>query len=287
MRQDLNSVVLVCPDNDAESRLILIMAFKLGMKVIRSGQGHGAKLEKERGGIIPLIQAVGGRQVWIVEMPGQDVERQLLDLRMEVIIIDHHAYGRLDRSRDSRGSKRPSSLSQFMKLLHIDRDAITRMGLDPVIVQGVSIMDARFVQGLREEGFSLEERRRVMAFIREYSMAGNPFFERAEIAAKDAWEKRVQWNDYIVVRSTAEVGIRGAVSAITIQEDCDTHPFILDDAGRGELFVQNVRPSVVERLMSAFENDCPFTFGTGNCWGVNNRDNGTHVTLQSIMEVLA
>lgn len=73
MRQDLNSVVLVCPDNDAESRMILLLAYRFGMIVIRSGQAHGATLERERGDIHTLIDATLNNEVWIVEMPGHEI----------------------------------------------------------------------------------------------------------------------------------------------------------------------------------------------------------------------
>lgn len=286
MRRDLSFVTLVCPDNDAESRLILLLAYRLGMTVIRSGQGLGATLERERGDLLPLIDAAGGTEVWIVEIPGVDVEKRLSSLGFEVVIIDHHLYGTLDRSRDATGTLLPSSLEQFLTLTGITPYDLTNWGFDPVVVRGVAIMDARFVQGLREEGFTLPEIRRVLDFRRECARAGFPDFDKAEAAAKEAWSKREVVGRYIVVRSDADVPVRGAVCERSIYDNLDTHPILIVDKGGVEIFVQNVDPEVTGRLMSAFADSHVFTFGGGRCWGINNTRGNTQYTLDDIIAVL-
>jgi hypothetical protein len=277
-------VVLVCPDNDPESRLILLLAYRMQMCVIRSGQGLGATLERERGDIVELIKTTLRPKVWIVEIPGQEIEARLQDAGLEVVIIDHHSYGDLDRSRSSDGSLLPSSLDQFMTLANVDDARLRTWGFDPIVVHGIAIMDARFVQGLREEGFTHEHICRVLDFRRDCSRAGFPDFDKAEAAAREAWRVRRTVADYNVVVGTSEVSIRGAVSTITIYEDCDTKPLIVVDKGGAEIFVHNVDPSVVDVLRSAFPNG--FTFGTGRCWGVNNARSGTTCTLDHILGVL-
>ncbi len=286
MRRDLSFITLVCPDNDAESRLILLLAYRLGMRVIRSGQGMGATLERERGDIHALINATGGTEVWIVEMPGVEIERRLSSLGFEVVVIDHHMYGPLDRSRGGDGKLLPSSLEQFMTLTGVTADDLVGWGFDPVVVRGIAIMDAQFVQGLREEGFTLPEIHRVLDFRRECARAGFPDFDKAEAAARDAWADHKIVGDYIVVASTSEVPIRGAVATLTIYMNCDTQPLVIVDKGGAEIFVQNVAPAVVVRLMATFADAKPFTFGNGRCWGLNNRKVGTRYTLNDILTVL-
>ena len=289
MRQGLQNVVLVCPDNDAESRMILLLAYelcsRLGMVIIRSSQAHGATLDREPGGIVDLIHATGKHEVWIVEIPGVQIEEALDHNGMEVVIIDHHTYGELDRSKDADGQMLPSSLHQFLKLADIRPHELTRNGFKPRLVRGVGILDARFAQGLRAEGYSLEEIREVLDFRRDHAMAGNPDFKKAQEAARGSWENRQHLDEYTIVRSNTDISIRGAVSTITIYEDCDTQPLIVEEYEATEIFVQNVDPSVVSLLKSAIPEG--FTFGEGRCWGVNNKRSGTTYTLDHILGVLS
>lgn len=285
MRQYLSDIVLVCPDNDAESRLILLLAYRLGMTVIRSGQGLGATLERERGSLLGLILATGRPEVWIVEIPGPQIEERLRQAGIEVVIIDHHTYGELDRSRGSSGEVLPSSLEQFLHLTGVDEKQLTTWGYDPIVVHGIAIMDARFVQGLREAGYTHSQICDVLDYREECARAGFPDFDKAQAAAHQAWQERRQINGYTCVVSCATVPIRGAISTITIYRNCDTQPLIVVDKNGAELFVQNVEPAIVERLMAAFPMG--FTFGSGRCWGVNNARSRTTCTLDGILNVLS
>lgn len=287
MRQDLQNVVLVCPDNDAESRMILLIAYRLGMCVIRSGQAHGATLERERGGIVELVQATGKREAWIVEMPGLSVEKALHQHGIRVILIDHHSYSDLDRTRDNYGRLLLSSLQQFLDRTQVNDDDLVRWGMNPRTVRGIGIFDAKFVQGLREADYTQEDIREVMNFRREHAVAGNPNFEAAERAAREAWNARRVVNGFIVVESKdLTVKIRGAVSEITILENCDTKPFILVDRGGEEVFVQNVDPRIVNKLMDNIKGQT-FSFGSDRCWGVNNLKGGTHFGVEDIFFALS
>ena len=286
MRQIRKPIVaLVCPDNDPESRLILLIAYRLGMTVIRSGQGLGATLDRERGDLMELILSTGCRNVWIVEIPGPEIEARLRENGLNVKIIDHHTYGNLNRSQGPDGNPLPSSLEQFLILIGLDDRDLTALGLDPVVVRGIAIMDARFVQGLREEGFTHNEICRVLDFRERCSRAGNPDFDQAQASALLAWKNRRRVGSYNVVDSKAVVSIRGAVSTITIYKNCDTEPLIVVDKLGEEIFVHNVDPSVVVQLRSAFPEG--FTFGTGRCWGVNNKKSRTRYTLDHILGVLS
>lgn len=283
--RDISNVVLVCPDNDAESRMILLIAYDAGMCVIRSGQGHGATLERERGSICDLIRATEKKEAWIVEMPGVEIEQSLRWRGIKVVIIDHHSYGNLDRSHDKNGNPLPSSLEQLLKLMRIDDRYLKRRAFDPTLVYGVGIMDARFVNGLREAGFTHDEIVDVLNFRRECARAGFPDFDKAEEAARKAWDASRMENGYIVVESDSEIPIRGAVAENTIDEDLDKHPIIISDRNGNQIFVQNVDPSLVAKLMQAIKGHT-FSFGEGRCWGVDNVRGDTEYVLSDIMNVL-
>jgi hypothetical protein len=282
---DPTNVTLVCPDNDAESRIILLIAYRLGLCVIRSGQGLGATLHDERGNIVQLIIATGKSDVWVVEMPSVHYEARLEGAGVTLTIIDHHTYGELDRSHDEEGHPLPSSLEQFIALTGVTDEQLQSWGLDPIVVRGIGIMDARFVQGLREEGFSHNEICRVLDFRCMCAEEGNPHFVEASREASYAWSRRETVSGFLVVCSTSQVGIRGAVSTFSIYGELDTHPIIIVDKNGREIFVQNIDSTVVEVLRTAFPEG--FTFGTGRCWGVNNAKSRTSYTLDQLLGVLS
>lgn len=283
---DPTKVCLVCPDNDAESRLILLIAYRLGLCVIRSGQGLGATLEREHGNILELIQATGCPEVWIVEIPGPEVEQKIRDSGLSLTIIDHHVYGELDRSRGADGNLLPSSLEQFLTLTDLTFDRLATWGFDPIVVGGIAIMDTRFVQGLREEGFTQEEICRVLDFRRACARANFPDFDKMVSTANHAWRNRTVIGDYIVVRSYGNLPIRGIVYELSIYDQLDTRPIIIVQKSGDEIFVQNIDVSVTKRLMTTFDGDHIFHFDQGRSWGVNNVHTRYKIPLNHILWVL-
>ena len=67
-------VILICPDNDPESHMILLLAEKMGMATLRSKQKRGATLDKEEN-IVDRVVSAEKSEVWIVEMPGLELEK--------------------------------------------------------------------------------------------------------------------------------------------------------------------------------------------------------------------
>ena len=52
-----------------------------------------------------------------------------------------------------------------------------------------------------------------------------------------------------------------------------------------KITVQNVEPDVIEKLKTNIKGKT-YTFGTGRCFGVNNADQRTRVTLEQIFGAL-
>src|SRR3989338_4178592 len=127
--------VLVVPPNDPEAVLISKIAKALEIPRIKSGQPHGASLDKEPK-ILQKIREGGWERVVVVEMPGPKIEKRLREKGIEVVIIDHHRYDKLDRAVDPKtGKLLPSSLEQFLKILCITDQQLRTAGFDPKLVK--------------------------------------------------------------------------------------------------------------------------------------------------------
>src|SRR3990167_2127381 len=110
------TTLLIVPPNDPEAVLIHQIAKAMGLLIHRSPQPHGATLNKEKN-IVETVRASKAKRAAIVVMPGVKTEEKIKKLGVEVIIIDHHQYTDLDRSRDPKtGKSLPSSMYQFLKL---------------------------------------------------------------------------------------------------------------------------------------------------------------------------
>lgn len=61
---------------------------------------------------------------------------------------------------------------------------------------------------------------------------------------------------------------------------------MIENEGRG-VYVQNVDPSVVDRLRAAFgEPHNTFTFGAGRCWGADSTKKGEWLDPQRVFDFL-
>lgn len=292
MAIDPSQIVLVCPDNDLESRTILRLAYKLGMHVIRSMQNKGATLQKEPGGVVDLINATQAEHVWIVEIPGVEIEEQLRANGLNVVVIDHHDYGMLLRSRASDGSRLPSSLEQFLQLAGIDDELMVQWGLNPRIVRGIGILDALFVRGLREADYSqgviniildLSARyARARAVTSEYGIEG---WDRQQSVGKDAWKNRELVDGVIVVTSDSDIPIRGVVSYLSIYDGLDEHPMAISSCGGSRVYLLNVEPETADKVRHHFADARSYTFGSGRCVGLDNNWRGTHYTPRDLIAI--
>lgn len=285
MAADLSNVVLVCPNNDTESHLILALAAHLNLCVIQSDQPHGAKLDREPH-LISKIKTINPDEVWIVEIPGPSVESALRYFGFSVKIIDHHTYGSLDRAHDESGTLLPSSLEQFLALTQISDQELSEWGFDPVVVRGIGIMDACFVQGLRDADYSLDEIRRVLEYGRENARGSFDRFDEAEAEALRVWNERKQQDGFWILQSHHELPLRGPISYRMIYEGCDTDPFILQHRCGNKIAVQNVSPELATHLLRHFSDALPYAFGTKRNVGIDNTKRGTNYTIEDVLTAI-
>lgn len=129
--RNLSNVSLICPSNDLESKTILQIARRLGMDVRVSCQSWGARLENEPA---ENLEGLKG-EVWIVEIPGPQIEDQLKLEGKKVTVIDHHFYKGMDRFKEK------SSLEQFAEMCdyQLSEEAM-----------GYSVNDRAYIWGLAE-----------------------------------------------------------------------------------------------------------------------------------------
>lgn len=266
---DLRHVLLYDVDNDAESRLIFLIALAAGITTIRSTQPHGASLERENG-VLDLVRASRKTTVWTVELPGLATENQLRRHGFHVEIIDHHTYGGLDRVHDEQGKRKKSSLEQFLDLTNITDDDLRSWGFDPRLVLGIGVMDDRYTHGLRSEGFSPEEVRRVLAYREYLDRQITPEYDLIAKIARLVWNNRQLQNDYLICTSTSNLRVSYAVCNRSIEDALEEHPIIIADRGGRQIYVNNISPMLVPKLEQAFAGHRTFTYGSGRCWGIDN-----------------
>jgi hypothetical protein len=266
--------------------MILVLAEKMGMAVVRSEQRHGARLDIEPE-IDARILAAQKAKVWIVEIPGPEVEKRLRAAGLDVRVIDHHVYGALDRLRDEKtGHRHKSSLEQFLAAGKVTDEELREWGFDPRTVRGLGIFDDRFVQGLRDEGYTQKEIAAVIDLGTMFSKQGNPHFaEIAEAAEKD-WKSREERKGFIIVRSNFSRDVRGAIGHLAIREGKDAVPLVVSSCGGKMIFVHRIEVALVERLRA--EISAPsFVFGAGRCWGYDNaKGDKPIITLEQVLKVL-
>lgn len=268
--------------------MILRLAERMGMAVIRSTQKHGAKLEREPD-LLQRVQATKKEVVWIVEMPGPELEAALCAQGLEVKVIDHHTYGLLNRAVNPvTGAPNPSSLEQFMEMATITDDELVTWGYNPKTVRGIGIFDDRFAQGLRDAGYTLSEITSVLDLGTEFSRALNPDLAEIQEAAKNDWAKREMWNGYILVRSEYPKDVRGAIGHLSIRAGSDTTPLIVSACGGRKIYVHEVSPKALARLQRLpIPPEQTFTFGGTRCWGYDSsKSSKSVIPLDHILNAL-
>jgi len=285
-RERRQRTTLICPDNDAEAHMILHLAERMGMSTLRSTQKHGAKLGQEPD-LVERIAATGKGEVWIVEMPGPELEAQLRERKLNVNVIDHHTYGPLNRAVDAAtGVHNQSSLEQFLVMAGITDEELVGWGYDPKTVRGVGIFDDRFAQGLRDAGYSVAEIAKVIDQITTFSQELNPNLAQVKEFAEKDWAAREEWQGYLLVRSTAPVDVRGAIGFLAIREGLDTVPIIVSACGGKKLYVHEITSEVLGRLQKQIPTENTFTFGGTRCWGYDARAGEPTVTLEQVLKAL-
>ncbi|MCX6715083.1 MAG: hypothetical protein NTX72_04690 [Candidatus Uhrbacteria bacterium] len=301
----LDKILLYTVDNDPESRLIYLIALILGMDTIRSKQPHGALFDNEQDAIA-LVLAREKRHVWTVELPGEYTENELRKYGINIVIIDHHTYGTLDRAHDPEtGVRKKSSLEQFLELLELrdfeKADLCNRfarlMGFEAShgwkIIEGIGILDDRYVNGLREAKYSNDLIRHVFQFREKLDRQLDPEYDTKTEAAKAVYEARTQIGDYTVFQSDHPFGVAGSIATLSVIGDSyfyarklDQEPMIISDCGGKKLRVLNVSTEVIKQLNDAFRGKYSFTYGAGRCWGSDNDRNDPPILLTELLAVL-
>ena len=222
--------VLVIPPNDPEAVQIWLIAKAMGMPIVRSGQAHGANLDREKR-LFEKLEKDGAGRVVIVEMPGVATEEKLRQAGYDVVIIDHHEYTGLDRARNPKtGRILPSSLEQFLKLFRLSDEKLAALGFDPRMVRGIGVLDRGFVWALRDEGWSWKEIERLLGYQEELmAMVRNRTHEAKKMAVvKKIWENRRPWKGFFIVEGDTEMSLRVRISLVAALDRKKPTPLIVN-----------------------------------------------------------
>lgn len=274
---NVKRTVVIVPTNDAEAVLILKIATAIGLPVIVSAQPHGATLDREAN-IIEKIKKSGARRAVIIEIPGVRTEEKIKKLGVQVKIIDHHCYGKLNRR------KTKSSLEQFLTMFNLSDRRLRELEFAPRLVRGIGILDRGYVEGLAREGYSTDEIKKIFVYQKKLL---RPFVdldeeEKHEQAARAAWRKRREWNGYFIVTGRTREGFRRHLSEYLYRKLGRAVPIILDERGRRVISVQD--SPAAEKLFKKFGG---FTFGDKGNWGYKNQAGRKKVTLAEVKKILS
>lgn len=272
-----NDVIVVTPQNDEESRMIVKLASAAGIPLLVSAQPHGARLEKEPR-LLERIRETNprAREVFIVEIPGEQEEERLRAEGFSVHIIDHHRYDSLDRMKET------SSLEQFLAAFAFTDDKITSLGFEPGLVRGVGMIDRGFLWALRNEVADPAEQKRVRDYYRSLTLELGKDRAAIEAAAQKAWDAREVRDGVIIVRSQDDgVGIRDAVSFL-IADTFDAPQQVIVLEGERRMFVQES-----DAAPALFAEYGGFTFGRDRCWGIQTTPERPLPPLEDVLMKLA
>lgn len=256
--------------------MILKIAEKVGLATVISKQPHGAKLHREKHLVQRLRKAnPDAIKVLIVEIPGVEEERKLQEAGFEVVIIDHHRYGELDRMNDK------SSLEQFLAHLEVNDQILKELGFNPRLVAGVAAMDRGFIWELQKSGFSEEEIEHVLAFYRELTLeVDGARRAKEEKAAEEAWkEHRIEGDVHIIESPDESISIRDALSYIVYREFGKPQTVLIKQGDR-RIYVQ-----YTDRAQELLDRFGGFTFGKDSCWGILS-ENGDLPAVEAVIETM-
>lgn len=280
----METTLLIIPTNDPEAVQVWHLAKAMGMPVLRSRQGHGATLDKEKQ-LLKRVKEVGCKRVVIVEMPGPKAEESLRRAGFDVAIIDHHEYTGLDRARHPRTGKRlPSSLEQFRSMFRLTDARLKRLGFDPRLTRAIGIQDRGYVWALLEEGYSWKDVRGVFAHMdRLMDEVRDPGREEEKMAeAQRAWDAREKWDGYYVVHGRGKANLRVRLSRVVALSMRKPTPLIIVEGDRGFVYAQESDDA--EALFKHFGG---FTFGMGRNWGFRNAGAKRKVTVEEVQAFIA
>jgi hypothetical protein len=275
------------PTNDEEAFLIAELAERKGYLVYRSGQAHGARLEREPN-ILERVRESGASTVIIVEMPGLEMEEKIRRLGKHLVVIDHHNYEDLERAYAPDGSTLPSSLEQFLHYAEIEDVHLKRWGYEPDLVHGIGLWDAGYIWGVMNAGYSRGRALEVAAFKDELSkkVGAADSDEENEKEARRAFDDREKFsvegeNYFVVVSSHPTAHIRSSLSRLFAFTYWKPTPVIISERGGARIYVQETK-----RALDLFHRFGGFTFGTDRNWGYDSESENEKITLSDVKKFL-
>ena len=262
--------------------MITKLAEAIGLPILKSGQTHGASLDKGKD-VVAIVKKKKVQRVIVVEMPGIKTEAKLRKLGVELVIIDHHHYTGLDRAHDQKGKMLPSSLEQFLKLFKLNDAKLKQLGFDAILVKMVGVMDRGYIWALQDEGYT---KKQIETFLKFHDDLIAPLLNPKTEAAKNratmnAWTRRKSWNGYFIVETSADVQLRPRLSRIVAIELGKPTSLIIIEHKRNLIYVQESKFAM--KLFKAFGG---FTFGLDHNWGYRNEKGKKHVGLKEVKEIL-
>lgn len=282
MNQETTTLLIV-PPNDEEAYLIAELGDRLGYRVHRSSQPHGARLEEEPG-ILEVVKESGVDVVVIVEMPGPDMEEKMRRLGKAVVVIDHHNYTDLERAYALDGSVLPSSLEQFLQFAGITDEQLEAWGYEVDLVRGIGLWDANYLWGVLEAGYTKDRVEAVIAFKDTLAkQVGAPDVDPInQQEAERVFAQREAFGAYFVVTSTHPTArIRSSLSRLFATTYWKRTPMILSERSGSRIYVQET-----DRAKDLFHHFGGFTFGSDCNWGYDNETELDQVTLAEVKEFL-
>lgn len=249
--------MLICPQNDPESLTIIRLAKAFKIPTTISNQPHGARLEKEPQ-LLEKIKKFNPQptEIVIVEIPGPEIETELVSAGFKLKIIDHHRYPDLDRMKEI------SSLEQFLNHYQISTDDLLDHNFNPLLIQGVADIDQGFIWRLYGKKYSQTEIDQIIKYYKELllELEGDRRLE-AEALAKEVFAKKETWQEFLVFRNPrADLGLRDPLSFLIAEELKFRHPSIVID--KNGIYVQET-----EKATLLHEKLSGFTYGGDLCWG--------------------
>ena len=284
METDSKKTLLIVPPNDEEAYLIAELGEKKGFQVYRSAQPHGARLEREPR-VLQLVKASGASTVIVVELPGPEVEEQILAMGKHLVLIDHHNYADLERAYAPDGSVLPSSLEQFLKVADINDAHLRRWGYEPDLVRGIGLWDANYLWGVLDAGYSKDRVEAVVTFKDQLAeKAGSAEADPVnQEEAQRAFDDREKFGDYFVVVSRhPSARIRSSLSRLFATTYWKRTPTIISERSGERIYVQET-----DRAKDLFHQFGGFTFGSDCNWGYDNETETDQVSLSDVKSYLA
>jgi hypothetical protein len=273
--------LLVLPRDDRESAVAQQIARRLGVKVMVINDPHYPEYTATE--IIAQARRVGAYRIILMEIPGLGLEeeKRISDsvavegehLRFDLVIVDHHSYGGVNRAHPL------SSLEQLFGLFGYRPTAMEQM---------VGTTDSMMIWGLKAMGLSHQE---ILAYVQ--NIYG---WDLNEVAAQYQSYPSIMVNGekfYIISQNQIRHRAQQVVSALSWLNDLRVVNVLLMTPPIGILF--NGNPRLVRRLYEGtleFSNHYRNNYFGGNpsvsgFWGLDSINGGYPAFNRIVNKVFA